>query len=70
MPVPAQSTQVGGNHYQLPIEPIDFIEKNGIGFSEGNAIKYIVRHHRKNGKQDLEKAIHYLQMIIDREYGA
>lgn len=61
----ALATQVGGAHYQLPIQPIDFIVKNDIPYREGNAIKYIVRHANKNGKQDIEKAIHYLQMILE-----
>ena len=59
------STQVGGSHYQLPIQPIDYIVKNNISYREGNAIKYITRHKTKNGKQDIEKAIHYLQMILE-----
>lgn len=57
--------QVGGSHYQLPIQPIDFIVKNGLGYREGNVIKYITRHQNKNGKQDIEKAIHYLEMILE-----
>lgn len=62
------SKQVGGDHYKkYEIEPIEFIVKNGITFREGNAIKYIVRHKDKNGKQDIEKAIHYLEMIL-KEY--
>lgn len=62
----ATAVQVGGNHYKdMPIQPIDFIVKNGIPFREANAIKHIVRHATKNGKQDIEKAIHYLQMILE-----
>ncbi|MEI6577527.1 MAG: DUF3310 domain-containing protein [Bacteroidota bacterium] len=58
--------QIGGDHYRkMPIQPVEFIVANDIPFREGSAIKYICRHRRKNGKQDLEKAIHYLQMIID-----
>jgi len=61
--------QVGGDHYKnCTIQPIDFIEANGLGWCEGNAIKYIVRHKIKNGKQDLDKAIHYLQLLKEREY--
>lgn len=57
--------QIGGMHYKdMAIQPIDFIAKNHIPFREGNAIKYIVRHRHKNGQQDIEKAIHYLQMIL------
>jgi hypothetical protein len=61
--------QVGGNHYsKMSIQPVDFIEENGLTFLEGNVIKYVVRHRDKHGKQDLEKAMHYLQMLIEREY--
>lgn len=65
----AKSRQVDGSHYQLPIQPIDFIVKNEIPFREANIIKYIVRHRSKNGKKDIEKAMHYLQMIYE-EYDA
>lgn len=61
----ATDTQVGGSHYQLPIQPIDYIVKNGISYREGNAIKYITRHKDKNGAEDIKKAIHYLQMILE-----
>jgi hypothetical protein len=56
--------QVGGNHYQLPIEPIDYIVKNDIPYREGNVIKYVTRHKKKNGAEDIKKAIHYLEMIL------
>ena len=62
-----KDTQIGGNHYQLPIQPIDFITKNKLGFIEGNIIKYVVRHDKKNGLEDLEKAKHYLEMLM-KEY--
>ena len=61
----AKSRQVDGDHYQLPIQPIDFIVKNNIPFREANVIKYIVRHQNKNGTKDIEKAMHYLQMILE-----
>ena len=61
----ATDKQVGGSHYQLEIQPIDFIVKNNIPFREANVIKYITRHREKNGKQDIEKAIHYLEMILE-----
>jgi len=62
------SKQVAGTHYQLPIEPIDYIYENHLGYMEGNVIKYVTRHESKNGKQDLLKAIHYLEMLIARRY--
>jgi hypothetical protein len=62
-------TQIGGTHYKnMPIQPIEFILKNNLGFIEGNVIKYVCRHEFKNGKQDIEKAIHYLQLLIENKY--
>ena len=61
--------QIGGSHYQsMVIQPSEFINKNNLPFAEGNAIKYLCRHKQKGQKQDLEKAIHYCQMAIDRDY--
>jgi hypothetical protein len=61
--------QVGGAHYKkYKIQPSRFINDNKILFAEGNAIKYICRHQDKGGEQDLLKAIHYLEMIIERDY--
>lgn len=62
--------QVGGDHYRkMEIQPIEFIHRNGLGFIEGLAIKYIVRHREKGGREDLEKAVHCLSMLIDFAYG-
>ena len=64
----ALDTQIGGTHYKnFVIEPIEFIHKNGIGFCEGNAIKYLVRRREKGGKQDLLKAKHYIDLLIEME---
>jgi hypothetical protein len=62
--------QIGGSHYNRhEIQPAEFINKNKLLFAEGNAIKYIMRHpHKGSGKEDLEKAIHYIEMIIERDY--
>ena len=61
--------QVGGNHYsKMKIQPAEFINENKLLFAEGNAIKYICRHSVKGGQQDIEKAIHYLKMILERDY--
>lgn len=57
--------QIGGSHYQMPIQPIEFIVKNNIAYREANVIKYTVRHKNKNGKEDILKAIHYLEMILE-----
>lgn len=65
----AKKTQVGGSHYaDMKIQPIEFILANGIPYVEGNVIKYVCRHRSKNGRQDIEKAIHYLQLLLDEEY--
>ena len=61
--------QVGGNHYKkMTIQPAEFINKNKLLFAEGNAIKYICRHSEKGGIQDIDKAIHYLEMVKERDY--
>ena len=61
--------QVGGSHYkEFVIQPAEFINKNKLLFAEGNAIKYIVRANKKGGKEDLLKAKHYIDMIIERDY--
>ena len=64
------SKQIGGNHYMdMVMQPSEFINKNKLRFAEGNAIKYICRHAHKGEVQDLEKAKHYIDMIIERDYG-
>ena len=61
--------QVGGKHYRtMKIQPAHFINENKLLFAEGNAIKYICRHPHKGKKDDILKAIHYLEMIIERDY--
>ena len=65
----AGDRQEGGNHYQTAIEPIEYILANEMGYCEGNVIKYVSRHKRKNGKEDILKAIHYLEFILDDQYG-
>jgi hypothetical protein len=58
--------QVGGSHYKkYKIQPVEFIIKNNIGFVEGNIIKYILRFKDKGGIADLEKAKHYIELLID-----
>ena len=57
--------QVGGNHYRdMAIQPVEFIVANNIPYREANVIKYTCRHAKKNGKQDLLKARHYIDMLI------
>jgi hypothetical protein len=62
--------QIGGNHYRdMKIQPVEFIVANDLGFLEGNVIKYVCRYRNKGGLQDLEKARHYLDMLIDQSRG-
>lgn len=66
----ATNTQVGGTHYkELPIQPVEYIHRNGLGFLEGNVVKYITRHRVKSGKADVEKAMHYCALILQLMYG-
>ena len=59
----------GSEHYRdLKIQPSQFINKNELPFAEGNVIKYICRHAKKGKKEDILKAIHYCEMIIERDY--
>ena len=61
--------QIGGNHYKkMKIQPSKFVIENKLLFPEGSVIKYICRHRYKNGKEDLEKAKHFIDMIIERDY--
>lgn len=67
-PRTANDKQVGGNHYKKQAtQPWDFITDNAIPFLEGNAIKYISRWRDKGGLEDLRKAQHYLEKIIENE---
>ena len=61
--------QHGGSHYRkYKIQPSQFISENELLYPEGCVIKYIIRHRDKGKKQDLEKAKHYIDMIIERDY--
>lgn len=67
----ALDTQVGGSHYKgFKIQPVEFIHQNGIGYMAGNVIKYVSRYKEKNGVEDLKKARHYIDMMIEFEQGA
>jgi len=55
-------------HYEMEIPPVEFIVANDIPFLEANVIKYVCRHKMKGGKQDILKAIEYLQFIIKDQY--
>tara|TARA_R110000822_G_scaffold257038_1_gene382704 strand:+ start:152 stop:475 length:324 start_codon:yes stop_codon:yes gene_type:complete len=66
----ALDLQVGGDHYKgCGIQPVEYIHANNLGYLEGNVIKYITRHRTKGeGRKDIEKAIHYAQLILELEY--
>ena len=66
----ALQQQVGGQHYKGgKIQPVEDMHANGLDYLEGNVIKYITRHRTKGeGRKDIEKAIHYAQLILEMEY--
>lgn len=60
--------QVGGSHYKdQAIQPVEYIHANKVGYFEGNVIKYVTRWRNKNGLADLEKAKHYIELLIELE---
>jgi len=64
----ALNKQVAGSHYKdLPIQPVEYIHANALGYFEGNVIKYVSRWRKKNGIADLEKAKHYIELLIQLE---
>ena len=61
----ANARQVAGAHYQSALQHWDLIEMHGIGYLEGCATKYLTRWRKKNGRQDLEKAAHYIEKLLE-----
>jgi hypothetical protein len=60
--------QVGGEHYKdKALQPWEIIEKLDLDFWEGNALKYLLRYKDKNGVEDLKKAVHYIEYLIEKE---
>lgn len=68
VPVTASEKQVGGDHYKGGLQPLDVIDAWKLDFYEGSALKYLARHRKKNGREDIEKAIHYLELLLERQY--
>lgn len=64
----AKDTQIGGYHYQSDIQHIDYVYANDLGWCEANAVKYLTRHASKNGIEDVMKAIHYSQLLLEKVY--
>jgi hypothetical protein len=67
----ASTKQIGGEHYKdCKIQPVEYIHKNKLDYFEGNVVKYITRHRKKGeGRKDIEKVIHYAQLILELDYG-
>ena len=66
----ALDKQEGGKHYKdLSIQPIEYIHANKLGYIEGKVVKYITRHSQKNGAEDIQKVIHYCELLLELEYG-
>ena len=65
----ATKKQIGGSHYQhFKIQPVEFCYHNNIPYLEATAIKYLCRHREKNGLEDLQKAKHFIDLLIEFEY--
>jgi hypothetical protein len=64
------NVQVGGTHYKdLAIQPIEFAMANELNYCEANIVKYACRHHMKGGIQDVDKIIHYAELLKELVYG-
>ena len=64
----ALDVQVAGDHYKsLKIQPVEYIHANGLGFCEGSVVKYVTRWRDKGGVKDLEKAKHFIDLLIELE---
>lgn len=63
----ANNKQIAGSHYKSPMECWDYILANDLGYLEGTAIKYITRWKKKNGVEDILKAIHFLEKLVEVE---
>jgi hypothetical protein len=66
----ALKQQVGGSHYtKYPIQPVQYVQANRLRYLESSVIKYVTRHQDKGGAQDIRKAIHCLELLLQLEYG-
>ncbi len=67
----ANDIQIGASHYKdKPVQPWDYIASNGLGYFEGNVVKYVSRWKDKGGVEDLRKARHYLDKLIELQVQA
>ena len=66
----ARYSQIGGGHYHnRAIQPFEYALANEFNYLESNVLKYLTRHKEKNGAEDLRKAIHALELLIEVTYG-
>lgn len=66
---PAMQRQAGGAHYKnLAIQPLEYAQRNQLNYAEANVVKYVSRHRQKGGREDIEKAIHMLECLLELEY--
>lgn len=64
------NVQHGGTHYKdLVIQPVEYCQRNKLGFCESSAIKYLTRHSTKGKAEDVKKALHFCQLLLSIEYG-
>ena len=65
----ASDKQIAGSHYKnLKIQPVEFCQKNELNYCESAIIKYVCRHRNKNGAEDIQKVIHYAELLLELEY--
>lgn len=65
----ALQKQVGGSHYKnMAIQPAEYCQKNNLNHLESSVVKYVSRHRQKNGREDIEKAIHCLELLLTIDY--
>lgn len=63
----ATDKQIGGSHYKgMKIQPIEYIQANDLSYCEANVVKYVSRWKNKNGVEDLLKAKHYIELLIEK----
>lgn len=66
--MPANDRQVGGDHYKTEIQHWDLVEANKIPYMEAQILRYVMRHAKKGGRSDLEKAKHYIEKLMELRY--
>lgn len=67
--MPSSKAQVGGSHYDKPIQHVDVVVANRFSYLEAQVMKYLWRHGEKNGVEDILKSLHYVLFILKHDYG-